>query len=89
LHPSSYEGFATVLNEALYAGNEVICFCRPMDTIFTHQHVVTTKEAMVETLAALLAGKRQEPGRVLTNHIDSTCRKMLSLYGLQPDKEIE
>jgi glycosyltransferase involved in cell wall biosynthesis len=34
LHPSSYEGFATVYTEALYTGAQVVGFCQPMNTIF-------------------------------------------------------
>jgi len=82
LHPSSYEGFATVYTEALYAGAHVIGFCRPMDEIFKNQHVVKTQEEMVARVAALLDDTNLNHDSVITWPIEATCQKVLALYGI-------
>jgi len=81
LHPSSYEGFATVYTEALYAGAQVVGFCKPMNTIFKNQHVVKTIEEMISVTAALLSDNRLDHESVVTWPIETTCRKILALYG--------
>jgi glycosyltransferase involved in cell wall biosynthesis len=58
LHPSSFEGFSMVCQEALYAGCHVISFCKPMNINFEHWHVVKTKEEMKEKALEIL----NEPG---------------------------
>lgn len=54
LHTSSYEGFATVITEALYAGAQVICFCKPMKEPINQLYVVDNKTKMIEKLKELL-----------------------------------
>jgi glycosyltransferase involved in cell wall biosynthesis len=82
LHPSSYEGFATVLTEALYAGCQVVCFCQPMNTVFNNQHVVKTQDGMTEKVLALLEDQHLNHNPVITWPIEVTCHRMLSLFGI-------
>ena len=81
LHPSSYEGFATVLSEALYAGAHVVCFCKPMENVFKHQYVVATETEMINKVSELLNDRSRDHDRIITYPIEETCRKILSLYG--------
>lgn len=82
LHPSSYEGFATVINEALYAGAQVVSFCQPMHTIYKNQHVVKTDNEMTDKVNELLTDKNRNHESVITLPIEITCKKILSLYGM-------
>jgi len=82
LHPSSYEGFATVFTEALYAGAHVVGFCRPMHTIFKNQYVVKTKEEMAGKVNELLDDNKLNHETVITWPVETTCQKILSLYGM-------
>lgn len=80
LHPSSYEGFATVYNEALYAGVHVVGFSKPMHHTFEHLHIVNTEEEMMNKVDDILSMEmlRNEP--VLTYTIEETCNKVMALY---------
>ena len=54
LHTSSYEGFATVITEALYAGANVVSFCKPMKEPINQLYVVDNKKQMIDKLKELL-----------------------------------
>jgi Glycosyltransferase len=54
LHTSSYEGFATVITEALYAGAHVVCFCKPMKEPINQLYVVENKKQMIDKVRELL-----------------------------------
>ncbi|GAC1431048.1 MAG: hypothetical protein NVSMB7_07210 [Chitinophagaceae bacterium] len=82
LHPSSYEGFATVFTEALYAGAHVVGFCEPMHTIFKNQYVVKTEAEMTAKVNALLEDNNLNHDTVITWPIETTCRKISALYGM-------
>jgi glycosyltransferase involved in cell wall biosynthesis len=58
LHSSSYEGFGMVCLEALYAGAQVISFCKPMDGSIAHWHVAGSQEEMLQLMDEIL----QNPG---------------------------
>lgn len=80
LHTSAYEGFATVYSEALYAGAHVVCFCKPMNNVFKHQHVVISEAAMVGEVENILADPVLDNSPVLAFSIEATCKSILSLY---------
>lgn len=82
LHPSSYEGFATVYAEALYAGAHVVGFCQPMHSVFNHLHIVPTTAAMIEKVNDLLNDPLLAYDPVLTNPVEATIQKLLLLYGM-------
>ncbi len=80
LHTSSYEGFSTVCAEALYAGAQVISYCKPMETGFNHLHIVEDADAMADKAEALLADASHDHHPVLTYPIEECCKKILALY---------
>jgi glycosyltransferase involved in cell wall biosynthesis len=80
IHPSAYEGFGVVLLEALYAGAQVLSYCKPMHTHFDHHHVVKTMDEMGKKLIELLNNKSRNQDSVLIYPIEDTCNKILSLY---------
>ena len=80
VHPSAYEGFAVVFLEALYAGAQVVSYCKPMHIQINHHHVVKTRDEMKEKLAELLDNERLNQDSVLPYAIEETCKKVLTLY---------
>ena len=80
VHPSAYEGFGVVILEALYAGAQVVSYCKPMHTHFNHHHIVKTQEEMKKKLMELLDNKWLNHDPVLIYPIEETCKKILSLY---------
>jgi glycosyltransferase involved in cell wall biosynthesis len=79
VHPSAYEGFGVVFLEALYAGTQVISYCKPMHIHFNH-HIVKTHEEMKKKLLELLDNRILNHDSVLPYPIEETCKKILSLY---------
>ena len=80
LHTSSYEGFGVVCLEALYAGAQVVSYCKPMHADFEHHHIVKSQEDMRKKLLELLDNKKLNHDSVLTWPIEESCKKILSLY---------
>ncbi|MFM6924766.1 MAG: glycosyltransferase family 4 protein [Ferruginibacter sp.] len=80
LHPSSYEGFSGVCQEALAAGAHVISFCRPMKQDISNWHIVSDKEQM-NNLALEIVQKRDHayPG-MIPFCIDDTVNNMVQLF---------
>ena len=87
LHTSSYEGFSTVCNEALYAGATVVTFCKPMHVDFKQQHIVSSEYEMENLLCKLLEEKKEVYERVLTYSMKNTCKQVLDLYWTVPVEE--
>ncbi len=80
LHPSSYEGFSAVCQEALYAGAQVISFCRAMNRDIPHWHIVNSKNEMQETALAILQSAKIDHTRVVIEDIDETAKKIMRLF---------
>jgi glycosyltransferase involved in cell wall biosynthesis len=80
VHPSAYEGFGVVFAEALYAGAQVVSYCKPMHLDFDHHHIVKTQEEMKKKVVELLDNKWMNQDSVLTFPIEETCKRILSLY---------
>jgi glycosyltransferase involved in cell wall biosynthesis len=80
LHPSSYEGFAAVCAEALYAGAKVVSFVQPMKQDFENWYVVKNEEEMFSCLDLLLDEKLRSGRRVLTYSSDRSAKEILALY---------
>ncbi|MEO8416099.1 MAG: glycosyltransferase [Ginsengibacter sp.] len=79
LHPSSYEGFSMVCQEALYSGCQVISFCKPMDDDIEHWHVVSTREEMLEKAMQILESKNVDHKQVLPYRIEDTAASIMKL----------
>ncbi|WP_298738465.1 glycosyltransferase family 4 protein [uncultured Chitinophaga sp.] len=81
LHTSAYEGFGGVMIEALYAGAQVISFCRPMDADIPNWHIVPDKEAMIRKTLELLQQPLEERVPVLPYDMQDSARAFLQLFG--------
>jgi glycosyltransferase involved in cell wall biosynthesis len=79
LHPSSYEGFSGVCLEALYAGCQIISFCKPMSEDISHWHVVKTKDEMVEKTLEIMQDKAEYKS-VKKFPINDTVSAIMKLY---------
>jgi len=80
LHPSSYEGFGVVCAEALYAGCNVISFCRPMQQPIKHWHIVNTEEEMTKKALQLLQDQQTSYDPVTFFTVNGIAKKMMQLY---------
>ncbi|MDB5130548.1 MAG: hypothetical protein JWR02_297 [Mucilaginibacter sp.] len=80
LHPSMYEGFSTVLSEALYAGAQVVSFCKPMEKQFRNHYVVKTSEEMYEQVLAILRAKKLDHRPVLLYPVEQIAKNVISLF---------
>jgi glycosyltransferase involved in cell wall biosynthesis len=80
LHPSSYEGFSMVCLEALYAGCQVISFCKPMNSDFENWHIVNTKEEMIKKSLEILNDPQTEHSSVMPYSINETAKAIIELF---------
>lgn len=80
LHPSSYEGFGTVLSEALYGGAQVVSFCKPMDKDYRHHYVVKSTGGMNARVLSLLKKKKTDHDPVLMCPIEQIAKNVISLF---------
>jgi len=80
LHPSIYEGFGTVLLEALYAGAHVVSFVKPMNEAFKHHHIVNTTEEMSNKILELLQNETLDHEPVMTFSATGIVEKMMKLF---------
>jgi glycosyltransferase involved in cell wall biosynthesis len=80
LHPSSYEGFSMVCLEALYAGCQVISFCKPMEQDFEHWHVVNSKEEMIQKATELLMMPNPEYTPVMPYSVEQTASSIMQFF---------
>ncbi|GAC1311599.1 MAG: hypothetical protein NVSMB24_31440 [Mucilaginibacter sp.] len=80
LHPSMYEGFSTVLSEALYAGAHVVSFCKPMEKQFRNHYVVKTAIEMNEQVLAILRSKKLDHRPVLLYPVEQIAKNVISLF---------
>jgi glycosyltransferase involved in cell wall biosynthesis len=80
LHPSMYEGFSTVLSEALYAGAQVVSFCKPMEKQFRNHYVVKTNTEMNEQVVAILRAKKIDHQPVLLYPVEHIAKNVISLF---------
>lgn len=80
LHPSSYEGFSGVCQEALSEGAHVISFCRAMKKNIDHWHIVNTKKEFKQKAMELLSQSLDHTS-VVPYLMTDTVQKVMSLYG--------
>lgn len=82
LHPSMYEGFGCVCEEALYAGAHVISFCKPMDSAISHWHIVKDRNEMVKKALSLLNDASTEYSRSKISLIVETAAAFMKAFQL-------
>ncbi|MBS1605068.1 MAG: glycosyltransferase family 4 protein [Bacteroidetes bacterium] len=80
LHTSAYEGFGTVMIEALYAGAHVISFVDTVGVPVKNWHVVGSEEEMVEVAVRLLADPSTVYEPVRPFLMEDSARAMMELY---------
>jgi len=80
LHPSSYEGFSGVCLEALYAGCNVISFCKAMNEEIEQWHIVSSKEEMIQKAISLLETPSTAYKQILFSSTDDLAKKMINLF---------
>lgn len=83
LHPSSYEGFSTVLSEALYAGAHVVSFFKPMKAHFNHHHIVSDQSEMNDKVLASLKDDQLDHEPVLVNSMHQMAHSVMKLFPQQ------
>jgi glycosyltransferase involved in cell wall biosynthesis len=84
LHPSSYEGFGTVCLEALYAGADVISFCRPMTAFISNWYIAADAEDMTGKALELLQRPEGARAPVMAYSMKDNVREVLRLFGADP-----
>lgn len=82
IHPSAYEGFSGVCQEALAAGCHVISFCKPMKRDFSQWHIVQDKQSMSAKAMVLLQDGNLSFQMQAPYMANSTAGAMLNLFGL-------
>lgn len=80
LHPSSYEGFSGVCQEALAAGAHVISFCRPMKQDIPNWHIVSNKEEMQNQALAILQSPDINSEKIIPFNMNDTAKKIMNLF---------
>lgn len=80
LHTSDYEGFGAVCVEALYAGNQVVSFVRPMDGDITNWHIAHDQAHMITLLKHLLSTNQQMYQAVLPFPVQENAKAMLQIF---------
>lgn len=80
LHPSAYEGFSGACLEALYAGAQVISFCRPMHGWIRNWQVVSDTGEMTNTCLTILNDSTIVYKPVLPYNMLNNAQMLLDLF---------
>jgi glycosyltransferase involved in cell wall biosynthesis len=80
LHTSSYEGLGMVCLEALYAGAQVISFCKPIDNAIPHWHIVNDLDEMIHLARTLLQPGEIDHRPVLPYTMPGTANAVMQLF---------
>jgi glycosyltransferase involved in cell wall biosynthesis len=80
LHTSAYEGFGMVLNEALYAGAQVVSLVNPMNERHTSHHVPDNAEHLPAIIKELLNKPKPVYEQVLVYPIQAVVAKVMTLF---------
>ena len=86
LHTSQYEGFGSVLSEALYAGAHVVSFCKPMNKDFRHHYVVKNTQEMNKEVLEILRDNHRDHVPVLMCPVQQIAKNVISLFA---DSDLE
>lgn len=82
LHPSSYEGYSGVCQEALYAGARVISFCRAMKTDIDNWYIVNNITEMTAKAGALLLAQDQNELTAPSRTMDQLATEILRCFDI-------
>lgn len=80
LHPSSYEGFSGVCQEALTYGAHVISFCRAMNRNIPQWHIVKSKGEMIEMALSILKNNTSTYNKIVFPSMGTTAKAMMDHY---------
>ena len=80
LHPSSYEGFSGVCQEALHAGVHVVSFCYAMNHPIDQWHIVFDKKEMIKKTKQILQNQSAEFKQVTPYLAEDSVRKIMKLF---------
>ncbi len=80
LHPSSYEGFSGVCEEALAAGMHVISFCKAMKKEIEQWNIVKSKEEMQQQALEILLNPDTVYKKILLFTTGEMARQMMNLF---------
>jgi glycosyltransferase involved in cell wall biosynthesis len=80
LHTSAYEGFGMVLNEALYAGAQVVSLVNPMNERNANHHVPDNAEHLPDIISELLNKPNPVYEPVLVYPIQTVVAKVMALF---------
>lgn len=80
IHPSSYEGFSGVCQEALAAGSQVVSVCRAMNEEIPHWHLVSSFEEMCSRAQHLLQKEDLSHEAVIPFRMEDTVRSMAAVF---------
>ena len=80
LHTSAYEGFGSVFSEALFAGCQVISFCKPMHKNFEHHHIVTSDSEMEKKALEIMKDQNVSHAAVLNYSIEDIAQQVKDLF---------
>jgi glycosyltransferase involved in cell wall biosynthesis len=85
LHPSSYEGFSGVCQEALAGGAHVISFCAAMKDEIKQWHIVRDEKEMEDKALELLMNNQLRYEAYSFMSMEDTVRRMMELFNY-PDR---
>ncbi len=80
IHPSSYEGYAAVFAEALFAGCHCISFVDPEQQPINHWHIAKSKEEMVKMCKDVLQLPLEEFCSLKQYSMEECVGDILNLY---------
>jgi glycosyltransferase involved in cell wall biosynthesis len=80
LHPSSYEGFSGVCQEALSNGAYVISFCRAMKEDILQWHIVQSRNEMIEKAIAILGDESTVFNKIDFQSMETTAKQIMEHY---------
>ncbi len=83
LHTSSYEGFSSACLEALYAGAQVISFCKPMDSWIRNWHVAESNDEMQRMVYEILQDGEINYRPIMPYSMDNSARLMMALFNVK------
>ncbi|WPU91342.1 glycosyltransferase [Mucilaginibacter sabulilitoris] len=81
LHTSAYEGYSTVVSEALYAGCHVVSLVKGMDVRPAQHHVPDNAEHLPDIIKNLLNNPNLKHEPVLAYPIQTITAKVAALFG--------